>query len=379
MLETVNITSIWNSWATELEEHLPQCTSIGTATGIGLYFDSNPMDYEPNVQHHLIGGVIERVVDLLHQNQSAFLTIELTEFLYFIDNCNRKTVDGIELSELSSQLESLVADQALRLVRNNQFDPYIGGFYQMYYFLVSEKRADIVKEGIYLLEQQSKYIDDRLAYFDSGFREEELCLSITHGLAFYLQYLCICFEKGLLSDIKLIEAYAHFLYNQCDEDSANTSFFPDYLNDTRNSRLCLCYGDAGILYSLWKAFRILGSKTKLAQVEMLMLKTTDRIEEESTGVVDSSLLYGSAGLYLFYHECYRKTGKQGLKNAAAYWKRIALDQVSASMNGLKYRDGQDSSKIHSFKFHEGLTGTLAVLGANNWKELQKLNYFFYLN
>lgn len=379
MLETVNITSLSRTWANELQVYLPACESIGTATGIGLFFDINSAHIQSDSRSMIITQVIERVVELLQQQQSAFLTIELTEFLHFLDHCDKASVPEAEINNLSLQIEALIAEQAVRLIEKEQFDPYIGGFYQLYYFLISGKRKDIVKQGIDLLKQQSKYLENQSAYFNSRFREGELCLSITHGVSFYLQYLCICFEKGLLSDLKLIDAYARFLFLQCDEQAVGSSFFPDYLNEARNSRLCLCYGDAGILFSLWKAYRLLGNQEMLTRIETLIEKTTNRVDEESTGVIDYSLLYGSAGLYLFYQNYYRRINKQSLHTAAKFWKEKALDQASSTITSLFETSGGNTPSKHLFNFQEGLTGALAACGARNWVDLQKLHFFFYLN
>ncbi len=377
MLLTNDIAFLPDRWSRFLQKQVPATTDMGLLTGMAFYFlDEYQHEGNPAVKETLL-NLVERVASGFDKQESAFLGIQLTEFCHLL-TCGWPLLSRyLELETLRDQLEALISDQAMALIRQRRYDPYTGAFFQAYYFLLSNRNSTLTHTCLSVLEQETRWISDECAYFDSGFSENRLCLGITHGLAFYITYLCQLLSQNIEKQraTPLLRAYSNFLIGHANFSPKTQSYFPDYAGEENSERLCLCYGDTGILLSLLKAFHWTGDIRNYQRVEEMLLQTTTRITNSTTGVRDASLLYGSAGLSLFYDRIFSLTEIATFRKAASYWREQAIQQ---SVDQYEQLTNGTAQLKRAISLQEGLTGALAICRQPKRSGPEMLDLFFYL-
>ncbi len=102
--------------------------------------------------------------------------------------------------------------------------------------------------------------------------------------------------------------------------------FPDYVADDAEpepARLAWCYGDPGVAAALLAASRALG-RPSLEAIALDVAHTAAARPLEATGVVDTGLCHGSAGLAHLFHRLHCATGDPECRRAALAWYERCL-------------------------------------------------------
>jgi lantibiotic modifying enzyme len=129
------------------------------------------------------------------------------------------------------------------------------------------------------------------------------------------------------------------------------------------SRLAWCYGDPGVAVALLAAARALGD----ARVEAEALATARAAAArpvERSGVVDSGLCHGAAGLLHLFATLARGTGDASCTEAARRWYGVLLGQRGEGVAGFRAVFDNDRQAEPAGGFLEGAAGAgLALLAA----------------
>lgn len=167
---------------------------------------------------------------------------------------------------------------------------------------------------------------------------------LAHGISGILYFLHKCSVAGIQSVIcdQLISQGICFLHNNRQDMTASGSFFGTYILESEHpsqsplySRLAWCYGDLGILRTL---YLINKSKKDKADIEELLLQTCTRRKEGQTLVSDISLCHGSSGAALLFYDLYHQTVNPKFLEAAYFW----ADESLAYYNKLSIPDADKS-------------------------------------
>lgn len=379
MGHTVHIFS--DQWASSLKLNVQRFTTISMADGLSgaaVYFLLRHRALKGEQDKELFFQLTEAINTLLkNEYNSGMLLIELTDYLYILEAASALDPD-FDAEELRRQLHGIILEGAVALLANGKADPYTGAYYQAWH-LLQKNDLPAATPFVEYLVRETRLLADGSAYFDSRFVPGKLCLSITHGLAFYLVFLCSAYEKGVRENkiLEIIRGYAQYLLAARLVPGTQPNFFPDYEGEQKATRWCLCYGDAGILYALLRAAMLLGDPVLYRQAEAMLEQTTDRRSEEQTGIRDASLLYGSAGIFIYYEKILRLTGNRRFKEAAAYWKGTVARQLHQEVE--KNRSGAlAGSTLKPLSLLEGVTGAALVneLAVDDY--LEQLCPIFYL-
>ena len=378
------VNELSDQWAAVLENKYTGIDDIGAGnglSGIGIFFLYRYWNKGEERSRAIFLEILETILVKMEKRYNKGLSvIELTEFLHLLDISETVAGKYYDTRELKDNLLQVVKQCGASLLDKEEYDPYTGGFFQAWYLLQSGREEEFTRRCIALLRQKTAYVSSSSGYFHSLFHKEKMCLSITHGLAFYITYLCTAYEQGIdkKNCLELLACYSRYLFSQRLPFAERACFFTDYEGDTGSSRLSLCYGDAGILVSLLRASRILND-TKMEHSVLAMLQATlNRTSMENTGVQDDSLLYGRAGLYLFYNKVYQLTGQRQYAEASISWKQTSTASLTQAAQYYRQATGSVARLRQDISFQEGLTGTLTAYNCSSRKQLQDLQFFFYL-
>lgn len=359
-----------------LQAQWRHCRSLSVnngLSGMGFFFLHRYIRYSAPEDFTTLCGLLEQAVAVLETaSEEGFALADLTEFCYFIDCVTPVMQKSFELGQLRSQLYEIISISALKKLAGESYDPYTGAFYPAYFTLQRKETDLLISACLDTLIDKSFSEDDGGCFFDSRFTAGRQWLSITHGLAFYLLFLCKLMEQKRDDGRSklLVKGYVMFLLRGLNTGVSGSSLFPDFTGGDYNTRLNLCYGDAGIIWSLLKAAEVLNDQSLRRKTNALLRATRERSLSLRTGIVDTCPLYGSAGMYLYFDHIFRFTGDKDDQAAAGFWKQYTIDHMSGEME----------KEVGSGKgaFHEGIMGVLTVLMAGENQLLQQLGNLYYL-
>jgi hypothetical protein len=382
-----DLSKLSSYWATILIKQGDSVSEIGISNGlagIALFFYLRYLENNDPSDEELVLKFFEKIVTRIENgNVSNSIVIEFTEVLLFMDITKDLLSKKYNTLILRNQLFGFVQKANIKLIQLKEYDPYTGCFFPAYYFQQSEINLQSQYVYLDLINKNTKYIDGDLnssAYFDSNFEKGRICLSITHGLAFYIVYLTgFLYKRNEIrySVESILMGYVKFLMQSRLSFEDYGCFFADYLDSKIKSRLCLCYGDLGIIYSLYKASKLLGDK-ELEYCVLQMLNTTfKRVNPIDTGVRDSSLLYGSGGIYYYYSIMNSIIDDINFNQSVKFWKEEANRHLDNEIS-YYYTNSEINFSTKQLSFAEGITGTISVLACSKIEYLNKLRNLFYL-
>lgn len=184
-------------------------------------------------------------------------------------------------------------------------------------------------------------------------------LSLSHGLASFIVILARIWQAGIAREqaAELLEGAVKYVTKQQHDPKEFNCFFPSWVQEgeaSRGSRLAWCYGDLGVSTALLQAARIVGNK----EWESLALEaaafSTRRRDLQESGVVDSGLCHGSAGIAHLYNRLYHYTGESQFKDSSLYWLDETIKQA-------RFEDGLAGYKAWHTEKYGGWTKEYGLL------------------
>jgi lantibiotic modifying enzyme len=172
------------------------------------------------------------------------------------------------------------------------------------------------------------------------------------------------YKQGIEKEktLELLNGSVKYLLNQQLDSQKFYSTFPSWVAEDvnpANSRLAWCYGDLGIGIALWLSGNNTENKQRKDQAVEILLKTTQRKSIQDTGVVDTGLCHGSAGIAHIYNRMYKYTDRNEFKDAAEFWFNKTLEMAvhENTLSGFKaYRTEEYGGPYEDFGFLEGIAG-----------------------
>jgi lantibiotic modifying enzyme len=283
-----------------------------------------------------------------------------------------------DTNELLGGLDKYLYKLMIQEIKNGNYD-FLHGALGMAFYVLSRKSGKNSRKYIaeFVNELDKIAVKDEkgirwLSEIDREMHIKVFNLSLSHGLASIIVVLSKIYTQGIEKEktLELLNGAVKYLLNQKLDDSKFHSVFPSWINENEtpgNSRLAWCYGDLGIGISLWIAGKnIKNSEWQNKAIEIL-LHTTTRKEDKNTGVVDSGLCHGSAGIAHIYNRMYNYTKIEDFRTSAEYWfnKTLDMDVHEDTLSGYKaYKTEKYGGSYEEFGFLEGIAGIgLAMISA----------------
>lgn len=278
---------------------------------------------------------------------NGFEFIDLTEYVHFLSIYQNVVGKKFDSSLLLRDAKKILLDYADGSIGLGRLDPYTGGFYQAWHFLLQDSNRKFIQK--ILNEIHKGNIDLGLA--DTSL--QKLPLGITHGLAFYLIFTIKAYERGIGQDlcIKLIKLIVSKILSAAHDFATHGSFFPDRIATGNTPKQNLCYGDVGILYALNRAIPLIDKPSWSLKVKH-MRSVTEALKPLYSTTSGNGILYGNAGLYLYHFN----TSGAGTKTN--YWKEQMNQGIKNTQVSLLRFQNYGITEKAQLSLLEGATGPL---------------------
>jgi lantibiotic modifying enzyme len=219
----------------------------------------------------------------------------------------------------------LEADMDQFLAHNN-LDILHGAMGIGLYFLKRNKEKPVQKI-INTLQKTSKKIENEILWS----KQDELFydFGLAHGNGSIIYFLTKCYAQNISPDLcrQLIEGCTNFFFGNIQNIDIAGSYFPafkkaeEYKIKTTHqySRLAWCYGDIGVLYTLFSSTQLLNDTPNNERIVKMLENIASRRSKPVTGVVDACFCHGSSGVGYLNYKLYRETSNPVFKETAHYW------------------------------------------------------------
>lgn len=253
------------------------------------------------------------------------------------------------MHEILGMLDVYVQDAYSLALEVGNFDFLHGSCGLLHYLLNTQDAARYARDFVRRLDETKISIDeDRIAWISNitflDRNEGVFNFGLAHGMpAILLMLSRIIREHHLEDDRKareLLAGCARFILSE-KLDAGCESMFPHYFSDNvprAESRLAWCYGDLGICIALWTAGEVLNDPFFKEEAITICLKTTKRKAPIDTGVMDTGICHGSAGVALLYLRLHQLTGVEDFRLASDFW-------IEDTMQRANFDDGQAGFKM----------------------------------
>ncbi|WP_426482156.1 lanthionine synthetase LanC family protein [Chryseobacterium sp. R2ACT005] len=307
--------------------------------------------------------------------------------LLFIDKNLRYDYD---FSSYYNQINETLKEIVEPALKSKDFDLFSGALAAGHYFLnhhvhfKSTVGLQIVHDIVFNLTQCAIYHQDDQVYWKAPAYGDKVYLGISHGSAMIINFLTKLFQHNILTrdnhnELNLLRNAVNFVWAQ--KRSFDKGFFPNFYPDidvpNTPTQLSMCYGDLGVLYSLYNASQVIHDEELKNEVESMLLKTAAR-SYDSNYTLDGGVIFGCSGVYFILDRLYRNTGKKYYFDYSKYWIEQILLCKDPHQNTLskfkfaleKYEDFNTAAK---FSFGWGLAGIGCTLLSSFNKKLPALD------
>lgn len=298
----------------------------------------------------------------------------------------------LEILDLDADLffediDSYLSTALDELCKNKNYDLLHGSMGIATYFLKREK-PDQVKKVINFLYRECEEENNEVKWsrFEELFNEDIYDLGFAHGIAGILYFLSKCEAQNIEREKceQMISGGFNFYFNNQQNHDEIGSFYGNHIpkkdyQDKKNpnfSRIAWCYGDLGILYTLYMISKNSGHTIHLKKIESMLLETTKRRNFQQTRIEAAGLCHGTSGAGVIYQSLYEETKHEIFKEESAYW--LDMSVLFIQQHKKHFPEQKNStSKLDSKELLEGLAGIgIALLSPEfqespDFKELKK--------
>ncbi|MFG6417312.1 lanthionine synthetase C family protein [Roseateles sp. DC23W] len=336
----------------------PGDVDISLASGMGgalLYrlFVASDAQADQGLMHGL-ASYFKRVAN--SRSFTAGLYGGTTGCAFTIEMCARRVPEirpGVE--KYLDTVDGMLIDYLDSYGHRMHFD-LVSGFVGMgvYALLRTEHgRPDLMMRVIDVLQSRAEHVDvgatwrTSPTFYGMGSSAEKeplgnFNLGVAHGVPGVICLLAeLVDQKVRVDELRpLLQASIHWLLSSKLRRATGRTQYPHIYGESSPSRLAWCYGDVGIGWALLKAGLALDSPELLAEAKSALLSSFDATALYS-GVKDSSLCHGSAGLCLMLHRANRLVPDPDFEEALRYWYDELHIQIARDGNKTLPERGGD--------------------------------------
>ncbi|MFM7429115.1 MAG: lanthionine synthetase C family protein [Flammeovirgaceae bacterium] len=313
----------------------------GVAMFYAYYYKLTLKNEHLDICHRLI----DRLVDYLADNDTNFsysICSGVTGVVWTLQHLMKEKILQ-EDDTVFAEIDELLRNVGKNRISLGDFDYLHGGLGCAIYLLDKANNSDVVDEMLEALNQSSKtdevgkYWIDIYTTLLSGDKRPTVNFGLAHGQPSIIYFLAKVVEKGYGGTlaIKMLKDSINYLLVHSDISTGVPSFFPtfryagdmDVHEPKEFSRLAWCYGDLGVVFSLFFASRAL-KDDRLQEIALkISLKSTERKKFEETQIMDGGLCHGFAGVAHLYNRLYMQTENSIFLNTSNYWANELIDYI----------------------------------------------------
>lgn len=323
---------------------------------------------------------VDRIMNYIGQKEYKSISFcsGLSGFAWMLQYIDQKNMLYLQnLSDVFLTIDEILCREIDKYIGINFWDylhGYIGiGIYALERYYSSEYLMIALDKILNIIEKSVEWVDDNCCRWKSiiDYKNQlfgyNVCLS--HGLAGLLRFLTLVYTKGILKDrvYPLIEGCFKFLWSQRMDVLKNGSFFPTHSLDVSyglKSRLGWCYGDLGIIISLYYVSDIIDRiDLKVKSLDMLHYIAINRRDLLKNDVADACFCHGTSGILQIFYRMWIITGDVEFKNAADYWFNETLKMARFEDGVLGYKAYCGTKRVYKNEYDllNGVSGIGLVL------------------
>lgn len=203
------------------------------------------------------------------------------------------------------------------------------------YFLCRGKQKE-VKLLLDALNASKESVDKEIKWPSYNYSNGNLKydFGLAHGMSGYLYFLAQCYKRNYEKILcgKLINGILSFYDHNVQDFSVSNSFYPPHVpvngyspsHNNYKNRLAWCYGDAGVLYSLYLVAICTNNRKLEKEIISKFVIVSTRRDMMDTGVQDASFCHGASCLAHIFNRLYHYTQNIIFRETSLYWLKVAL-------------------------------------------------------
>jgi lantibiotic biosynthesis protein len=296
-------------------------------------------------------------------SNGRFFHKNLAELGTFIEFTKENQWFDFDDSTILNQVDEAITEHLKLSIDVEDFDTFSGALVGGQYFVnrFQSKPSVIQQISFFLkgLEEKANNVENGAFWYAKFMNPSgDIYLGISHGIAAIIICLTQIHELNIETNTckKLIKKATNFLLSQQKNYDEEKHFFSNVVGvASKPSQIRLCYGDLGVGYALLKAANILKDKTLLnTAYNILRVSAEQNIIEDTQ---DAGILYGTAGVSLFYDKVFRITKQPFYYTVSDLWYKKTLQLGKIPNNFAGYEPQYNRKKIDTYtSFFEGIAG-----------------------
>lgn len=384
MQNSQRITAVLSEIDSEVKEkgkHLDDTTLEGGKSGLALYNFFCHKFYKQEIYKDRAEEQIEQCIEMLSEISasesftSKFKTDSLSNHiasfgktLLFAQYRFRYEYD---FGEIYNNMSEILFDLNASSFKNKDFDINSGALSAGYFFLnrYFYEKDEFSKHALLhiaaAIDKSAIFNTEDEVYWRSPTLSNQVYLGLSHGSSMIINFITKLFELGVLNQanddlLKLLENATRFVINR--KRNYINGYFPAFYPDEglKETQFTMCYGDLGVLYSLYNASVVL-KRDSFRQDVLDMLLTCAKRKKDINYTYDGGIVYGASGVACIFKELYKRTIDARFKTAYEYWYNEILcyrnpDQKEFAGFNNRFEKIKPDDKVFNLTFGWGIMG-----------------------
>lgn len=291
-----------------------------------------------------------------------------------------------------NQISDVLIELNIQNIKEKDFDFFSGAlsaghfFINKYYYDNDNLAKDELLKICKSLNESAIYHSKDQVFWKAPALNDVTYLGISHGSAMIINFITKLFELNILNneskvEKKLLKNAVNFLIGQ--KRNVIDGYFPHVLPNKEKAQATqfgICYGDLGVLYSLYNANKILLDSKIEKEVTQMLLTTTKR-KKNMKYTFDAGIFYGASGIYCTFKDLFKRTNNSLYMEASEYWynqivtyRDLNYKKHAGFKYTLKSNDNDDNiDESDMFSFGWGLAGIGICLMQGENKKLPSIS------
>ena len=354
--------------------HPSSCSLMGGKAGSiliqSLFFQ---VTGDANIKSALDSN-LEQLIDYMESSNNISYTFcgGLAGIGWLFQYLSKNSIINIDTDIFLEDLDVLLEIKLNNFIQTKNFDILHGAMGLGVYFLARDKWP-VVEKLLDAITTASTQLEDEIMwekYDDYNYKDFVYDFGLAHGNAAIAWFLgkCFCCNIRPQECRRQLTGLFHFFLANVQNPDKEGSFFPSFrfvkeykrVVSLQSSRLAWCYGDLGILHTLFRAARWINDPIH----EQLFLSMLEKVAARRLGssmVQDAGFCHGASGVGYIFLSLYRLTQNNIFLEASSYWLDITLSmgERQDGILGYQYYLGKNVGWVPSDELLMGLGGTAA--------------------
>lgn len=285
--------------------------------------------------------------------------------LLFIENKFNYDYDFSSYYEVIGDTLQILLDED---IKRKDYDFFSGALSSGYYFLnklnYSNGNDEFSARNLDKIYENSKkaalHHNENEIYWAAPSYLDQVYLGLSHGSAMMINFWSKLYRLNIISsenkeEKKWLDKAVNFVLER--KRNYIDGYFPHKAFSTEiveKTQLSMCYGDLGVIYSLFNANKTLKDINYQETIDQ-MLHTTSLRQQEPLLTYDTGILYGASGIGYFFEYFSAEKGQKVYENTINYWNNQILTYRTPD-NDFVYGFKDDKNESAKYSFAWGISG-----------------------